>query len=46
MTTRVAIVGVTGTMGRLISGLVEETDGYELHAGLDSRSPLSDMLGA
>ena len=46
MTTRVAIVGVTGTMGRLISKLVDRTEGYRLHAGLDSRSPLSDMLGA
>ncbi|TFD14021.1 4-hydroxy-tetrahydrodipicolinate reductase [Cryobacterium sp. TMT1-21] len=46
MTTRVAIVGVTGTMGRLVSGLVEQTDGYELVAGLDSRSELSEMLGA
>ena len=46
MTTRVAIVGVTGTMGRLISELIDQTEGYRLHAGLDSHSPLSDMLGA
>ncbi|TFC97809.1 MULTISPECIES: 4-hydroxy-tetrahydrodipicolinate reductase [Cryobacterium] len=46
MKTRVAIVGVTGTMGRLVSRLVEESDDYELVAGLNSRSDLSEMLGA
>jgi 4-hydroxy-tetrahydrodipicolinate reductase len=46
MTTRVAIVGVTGTMGRLVSGLVEATEGFELVAGLSSKSDLSEMLGA
>lgn len=46
MTTRVAIVGATGKMGRLVGELIEETDGYEIVARLNSRSPLSDMLGA
>jgi len=46
MTTRVAIIGATGKMGRLVSALVEETEGYELTARLDSRSELSEMLGA
>jgi len=46
MTTRVAVIGATGKMGRLVSGLIEETDGYEVVARLDSKSPLSDMLGA
>ena len=46
MTTRVAVVGATGKMGRLISRLVEEADGYELVASLDSSSELSEMLGA
>ncbi|TFC00864.1 4-hydroxy-tetrahydrodipicolinate reductase [Cryobacterium mannosilyticum] len=46
MTTRVAIVGVTGTMGRLVAALVEKTDGYDLVAGLNSASDLAEMLGA
>ncbi|TFD26805.1 4-hydroxy-tetrahydrodipicolinate reductase [Cryobacterium cryoconiti] len=46
MKTRVAIVGVTGTMGRLVSRLVEESGDYDLVAGLNSRSELSEMLGA
>lgn len=46
MTTRVAVIGATGKMGRLVSGLVSAADGYELVAQLNSKSPLSDMLGA
>src|SRR5680860_222891 len=46
MTTRVAIIGATGKMGRLVGELIEETDGYEIVARLNSRSPLSEMLGA
>ena len=46
MTTRVAVIGATGKMGRLVSGLIEETDGYDLVARLDSKSELSEMLGA
>ncbi|MFB2598595.1 4-hydroxy-tetrahydrodipicolinate reductase [Herbiconiux sp. P17] len=46
MTTKVAVVGATGKMGRLISGLVEESPEFELVASLDSRSPLDDMLVA
>ena len=46
MKTRVAIVGVSGTMGRLVSGLVEQSEEYELVAGLNSKSDLSEMLGA
>lgn len=46
MTTRVAVIGATGKMGRLVSDLIEKTDGYDLVARLDSRSALSDMLGA
>jgi len=46
MTTRVAIIGATGKMGRLVSDLVERTEGYEVVARLDSRSELSEMLGA
>lgn len=46
MTTKVAVVGASGTMGRLISGLVDTTPGFEVVARLDSRSPLSDILAA
>ncbi|HSP76086.1 MAG TPA: 4-hydroxy-tetrahydrodipicolinate reductase [Cryobacterium sp.] len=46
MKTRVAIVGVSGTMGRLVSGLVEQSGEYDLVAGLNSKSDLSEMLGA
>lgn len=46
MTTRVAIVGATGKMGRLVAELVEAQDGYEIVAQLNSRSSLSEMLGA
>lgn len=46
MNTRVAVIGATGKMGRLVSSLIEDTEGYELVARLDSKSPLSEMLGA
>lgn len=46
MKTRVAIVGVSGTMGRLVSGLIETSEEYDLVAGLNSTSDLSEMLGA
>ncbi|TFD82082.1 4-hydroxy-tetrahydrodipicolinate reductase [Cryobacterium sp. Sr8] len=46
MTTRVAVIGATGKMGRLVSSLIEDTDGYELVARLNSKSALSEMLGA
>ncbi|GAA3895154.1 4-hydroxy-tetrahydrodipicolinate reductase [Leifsonia kafniensis] len=46
MTTRVAVIGATGKMGRLVCQLVENAEDYELVAELNSQSPLSDMLGA
>ena len=46
MTTKVAVVGASGTMGRLVSRLVTDAEGFELVASLTSRSPLSDMLAA
>lgn len=46
MTTRVAVAGATGRMGRVASALVEATDGYDLVARLDSRSEPADMTGA
>jgi 4-hydroxy-tetrahydrodipicolinate reductase len=46
MTTTVAVVGATGTMGKLISRLVDESPDFELVASLSSASPLTDMEGA
>ena len=46
MTTKVAVVGATGTMGRLVSRLVNDSEDFELVASLASKDPLSDMLGA
>jgi len=46
MTTKVAVVGATGSMGRLVSRLVTEADDFELVASLSSKDPLSDMLEA
>lgn len=46
MTTKVAVVGATGTMGRLVTRLVEASDEFELVASIGSKQPLSDMLGA
>jgi len=43
MTTRVAVVGATGKMGTLVRELVEQTDGFEVVAALDSSSPLTEM---
>ena len=46
MTTRVAVIGATGKMGRLVCDLVENESEYELVARLDSTSALTEMLGA
>jgi 4-hydroxy-tetrahydrodipicolinate reductase len=46
MTTKVAVVGATGTMGRLVSRLVSDAEGFELVASLSSRSELGEMLVA
>ncbi|MCU1439780.1 MAG: dapB [Rhodoglobus sp.] len=46
MTTRVAVVGATGKMGQLTSQIIEASDEFELVAQIDSKGPLSDMLGA
>jgi 4-hydroxy-tetrahydrodipicolinate reductase len=46
MTTTVAIIGATGKMGRLVSDLIDRTEGFEVVARLDSHSELSDMLEA
>jgi 4-hydroxy-tetrahydrodipicolinate reductase len=46
MTIRVAVVGATGKMGRLFTRLIDETDGFDLHAGLSSKDSLEGILGA
>jgi 4-hydroxy-tetrahydrodipicolinate reductase len=46
MTTTVAIIGATGKMGRLVSDLIDRTEGFEVVARLDSHSELGEMLGA
>lgn len=46
METKVAVLGATGRMGRLLQQILESTDGLVLHAGLTSASPLEEMLGA
>ena len=46
MTTKVAVVGATGKLGRLVSRLVTESPDFDLVAELDSRDPLSAMLEA
>jgi 4-hydroxy-tetrahydrodipicolinate reductase len=46
MTTRVAVIGAQGRMGRLVCQLIADTDDFELVAALDSSSDLSQMLGA
>jgi 4-hydroxy-tetrahydrodipicolinate reductase len=46
MTTKVAIVGSTGKMGRLFARLIEESPDFEVVAALDSRSELTEMLAA
>lgn len=46
MTTKVAIVGASGRMGRLAKSLVDDSADLKLFAELDSKSELSKMLGA
>lgn len=42
----IAVHGATGRMGRLITRLIDEADGLELHAALSSGTPLESMAGA
>jgi len=42
----VAVVGATGRMGKLAVELVEASQDFELHATLDSKSEISQALGA
>jgi len=46
MTTRVAIVGASGKLGRIIRAVVEAEDGFEVHAVLGSKDPVSAIDGA
>lgn len=46
MTTKVAVVGASGRMGKFISSVVEAADDFDLVATLNSRSELSEMLEA
>lgn len=46
MTTTVAVVGATGTMGRLVSRLIDASSDFELTARMSSADPLSAMLGS
>ncbi|KSU54247.1 4-hydroxy-tetrahydrodipicolinate reductase [Microbacterium enclense] len=46
MTTRVAIVGGTGKLGRVIREVIEAEEAYEVAAVLGSRSDLAELEGA
>jgi len=46
MTSLIAVVGATGTLGSFVVDLVRRTPGLELHAGLSSRDDLDDVRGA
>ena len=46
MTIRVAVVGATGRMGKVVSRLIEESQDFELAASIDSKTPLDEALGA
>lgn len=46
MSISVAVVGATGRMGKLALDLIEGTQDLRLHAALDSKSELSQVLGA
>ncbi|MHB1172520.1 MAG: 4-hydroxy-tetrahydrodipicolinate reductase [Lacisediminihabitans sp.] len=46
MTTKVAVVGATGKLGRLVSQIVRSSEDFELVAEIDSKGELTEMLGA
>lgn len=46
MTTKVAVVGATGKMGKLASEIINASDDFELVAQLSSKDDLSKMVGA
>ena len=46
MSTKVAVVGASGRLGRLICRLIEQSDDFELVASLGSGSDLNELTGA
>lgn len=46
MTTKVAVVGATGKMGRLASEIIAASEDFEIVAQIDSKGSLSQMIGA
>jgi 4-hydroxy-tetrahydrodipicolinate reductase len=46
MTIKVAVVGATGRMGKLALDLIDGAQDLALHAALDSKSELSEVIGA
>lgn len=46
MATRVALVGGNGKLGSIIRRVIEEHDGFEVHAVLGSASDLAELEGA
>lgn len=46
MTIKVAVVGATGRMGKLALDLIEGAQDLTLHAALDSKSELAQLIGA
>lgn len=46
MTIKVAVVGATGRMGKLALEIIDATQDLTLHSALDSKSELTQVLGA
>lgn len=46
MTIKIAVVGATGRMGKLALDLIDAAQDLSLHAALDSKSELSEAIGA
>ncbi len=46
MTIKVAVVGATGRMGKLVLDLIDASQHTTLHAALDSKSALTELIGA
>jgi 4-hydroxy-tetrahydrodipicolinate reductase len=46
MTTRVALVGASGKLGRIIGTVIDQLDGFEIGAVLGSASSMSELDGA
>ena len=46
MSIKVAVVGATGRMGKLALELIDAAQDLQLHSAIDSKSELSEILGA